>query len=181
MLRPVDPAIQLGDGGWGIVLGVQAFSRVFRETFFYLQGFYLINPREMNGTQTTFGDLPEATGGDIGYTIDSVPDQYLGRAGLNHTVWPKAGLSLSLGARIEGVPARDLVGGSEGWRLPGYAISIEPGLSLSRGKNRFTLTAPVAVERHADNLLADERTGSPFKGYAALADFMITASYSRRF
>ena len=64
--RPVDPAIQLGDGGWGIVLGVQAFQKVFKDTSAYLQGNYLISPREMNGTQTPWGDTPAATLGDIG-------------------------------------------------------------------------------------------------------------------
>ena len=88
VLRPVDPAIQSGDGGWGILLGGQAFQKVFTYTSIYLQGTYLSNPREMNGTQTPFGDVPELTGGDIGYRINSVPDQYVARLGLSHTIWP---------------------------------------------------------------------------------------------
>ena len=181
ILRPVDPAIQPGDGGWGIVLGTQAFTKVFKNTFAYLEGTYLSNPREMNGTQTPFGDRPEFTLGDIGYTIDSVPDLYTGRVGLIQGIWPTQGLSVTFGLRTDGVRARDLIGGSEGWRLPGYTISIEPGLSISRGKNYFSFTLPAAIYSHGSPNVADVRTNSPFIGIVSLADSQITASYSRRF
>jgi hypothetical protein len=181
VLRPVDPAIQLGDGGWGILLGVQAFQQVFTDTTIYLQGTYLSNPREMNGTQTPFGDIPALTGGDIGYTINSVPDQYLARLGLSHTIWPEQGLSVTLGARAEGVPVRDLLGDSQGFRIPGHAVSIEPGFAIALGKNFFELTVPVAVYRHASKSLADKRTHSPIGGIATLADYQVIVSYSRRF
>lgn len=149
VLRPVDPAIQRGDGGWGTLLAVQAFQKVFTDTSIYLQGTYLINPREMNGTQTPFGDIPALTGGDIGYTINSVPDQFVARLGLTHTIWPEQGLSATLGTRVEGVPVRDLLGGSQGYRIPGFAVSVEPGLAIALGKNFFELNVPVAVYRHA--------------------------------
>ena len=180
VLRPVDPAIQLGDGGWGVILSLQTFRKIFKGATAYLQGSYLINPREMNGTPTVFADLvpPDE---DIGYRVNSVPDQYFARGGVEYEFWPKQGLAVSLGARIDGVPVHDLIGGSEGWRLPGYAIAIDPGLSLSRGKNLFRLTAPVAVERHGDVSISDRRTNHPLGGYAAFADFVIFASYSRRF
>lgn len=181
VLRPVDPAIQSGDGGWGIFLSAQAFQKVFTDTSIYFQGTYLSNPREMNGTQTPFGDVPELTGGDIGYRINSVPDQYLARLGLSHNIWPEIGLSVTLGARAEGVPRRDLLGGSQGYRLPGHAVSVEPGLSIALGKNFFELTVPVAVYRHASKSLADRRTHSPIGGIATFADFQIIASYTRRF
>ena len=181
VLRPVDPAIQLGDGGWGIIFTGHAFKKFSKKTSTYFQGSYLSNPREMNGTQSPFADVPELTGGDIGYIIDSVPDQYLARAGVSHTVWAKKGLAVSLGGRIEGVPSHDLIGGSDGYRLPGYAISIEPGFSISRHKNLFELTVPVAVRRHASKSVADVRTNNPVGGIAALADYTITLSYSRRF
>jgi hypothetical protein len=179
--RPVDPAIQPGDGGWGLVFGTQAFKRVFKRTFLYLQGTYLSNSREMNGTQTPFGDLPGLTGGDIGYIVDSVPDQYLGQIGLAQTVWPEKRLSVTFGVRIDGVPSHDLIGGSEGWRLPGYNISLEPGLAISRGKNWFSFTVPVAVKSYGSTSLADARTNSPFAGIVSLADSQVTFSYSRRF
>jgi hypothetical protein len=181
VLRPVDPAIQQGDGGWGIFLNAQAFKKIFTQTAIYFQGTYLINPREMNGTETPFGDLPEITGGDIGYQIDSVPDQYVSRLGLSHNIWPELGLSLTLGMRAEGVPRRDLIGGSQGYRLPGHAVSVEPGFTVALGKNFFEFTVPVAVYRHASKSLADRRTNSPVGGIATFADFQIIVSFSRRF
>jgi len=181
VVRPVDPAIQPGDGGWGLVLGTQAFKRLSKHTFVYLQGTYLSNPREMNGTQTPFGDQPAITGGDIGYIVDSVPDQYLGQIGITQTVWVEKRLSLTFGVRIDGVPSLDLIGGSEGWRLPGYNISLEPGLAISRGRNSFSFTVPVAVKSHGGTSLADARTHSPFAGIVSLADSQITFNYSRRF
>ena len=41
----------------------------------------------------------------------------------------------------------EVAGGSDGWRLPGYSVSIEPGISISRGKDYLSVTAPVAVYR----------------------------------
>ena len=181
VLRPVDPAIQQGDGGWGILLSAQAFQKIFTNTSIYFQGTYLSNPREMNGTQTPFGDIPELTGGDIGYRINSVPDQYVARLGLSHTIWPEIGLSVTLGARAEGVPRRDLFGDSQGYRLPGHAVSVEPGFSIALGKNFLEFTVPAAVYRHASKSLADRRTHSPIGGIATFADYQVIVSFSRRF
>ncbi len=169
--RPVDQSIQPGDGGWGVILEVQAFTKLFARTYGYLNGTYLINPREKNGTQT-FRSTP-------GEEVMSVPDQYLGRIGLSYAVWPEKGLALSLGGRIEGVPVRDVIGGSDGFRRPGFAISVEPGLSWSSGANQLSLTAPVAVYRNRERSVADLRTNR--HGDAAFADFLILFSYSRRF
>jgi hypothetical protein len=181
VLRPVDPAIQSGDGGWGLFLNAQAFQKIFTDTSIYFQGTYLNNPREMNGTQTPFGDIPELTGGDIGYTINSVPDQYVARLGLSHSIWPEIGLSGTLGMRAEGVPRRDLIGNSQGYRLPGHAVSVEPGLTIALGNNFIELTVPAAVYRHASKSLADRRTNSPIAGIATFADYQVIVSFSRRF
>jgi hypothetical protein len=181
ILRPVDPAIQLGDGGWGVLFDTQGFTKIVGNSFGYLQASYLMNPRELNGTETPFGDDPAQTGGLTGYKFDTVPDQYLARAGLGYVIWPKAGLSVSLGARLEGVPVRDLVGGSDGYRIPGYAVSIEPGLSLSKRRFSASVTVPVPLERHASTSVTDARTGSPLGGYAAFADYLVTASFSVSF
>ncbi len=122
-LRAVDPAIQPGDGGWGIIFSGNAFAKVFKDTYAYLDGFYLANPRETNGVRTVNFDVPPFTHGDKGLMVDSVPDQSMVRGGLAHPVWKAFGLSASLGARWEGIPAHDLIGGSDGWRLPGYSVS----------------------------------------------------------
>src|SRR5687768_9906008 len=110
-LAYVDNSIQPGDGGWGLLMELQTFYKVYDRTFLYANGTYLMQPEEMNS---------------IG---NSIWDSYIARVGVQYAVWPEQGLALSLGGRIEGVPPRDLVGGNQGARRPGYAISVEPGLS----------------------------------------------------
>ena len=185
VLRPVDPAIQPGDGGWGIVTELSAFQKIYTNTFAYAQGIYLINPRDSNGVQQPTGDETFFTLGEFGYTFNSVPDQYLARAGLGYLVWPKFGLSLSLGGRVEGVPAKDLIGDNHGWRNAGYAFDIEPGIAITKGRFAFSVTGPVALKRHADKNLTDIKVskefGADIGGNAAFADYLITTSFSVRF
>ena len=175
-IRHVDQAIQPGDGGWGVILEFAGYQRIAGELFAYASGYYLINPREENDTLTT-GPYPPGPNGAVRNL--SVPDQYSARAGVAYTIWPEQGLSLSLGGRIDGVPPRDLVGGSEGFRRPGYSVSIEPGVSWSSGGNRFSLHTPVMVYANRQKNIYDDRYGT--HGPAAFADFLIIASYTRRF
>lgn len=64
----------------------------------------------------------------------------------SYALLPHWGLSASLGARIDGVPAEDAIGDSEGFRRPGYAVSIEPGLTWMKGPWTAVLTTPVTAE-----------------------------------
>jgi hypothetical protein len=180
-LRAVDPAIEPGDGGWGIILSGSGFAKVYKNTFVYLNGFYLINPRETNGVRTVNFDVPPFTHGDKGLMVDSVPDQSLIRGGVAGALWPKIGFSGSLGARWEGIPAHDLIGGSDGWRLPGYSVSIEPGISISHGKEYLSVTAPVAVYRYGITSVPFARTHDPLGGIASFSDFQINVTYSHLF
>ena len=172
--RPVDVAIQPGDGGWGFLVQMQAYQKIVGELSAYANGMYLFNPREVNGT-ASFSPAGSPNQDDV----NSVPDQYLGRVGLNYVVWPKGGLSLSVGGRLEGIPARDAIGGDGGFRRPGFVVSIEPGLSWNKGKNSFSVTAPVALIRNRERSVTDELTGT--HGDASFADFLIFANYTRRF
>ena len=180
-LRPVDSAIQPGDGGWGIILSGNAFAKVFKDTFAYVNGFYLINPRETNGVHTVNFDVLRFTHGDRGLMFNSVPDQSLVRGGLARAIWPAIGLSGSFGLRWEGIPSHDLIGGSDGWRLPGYSVSIEPGISISRGKDYLSVTAPVAVYRYGLDSVPFVRTHNPNVGIASFADYQINITYSHEF
>lgn len=180
-LRPVDSAIQPGDGGWGIILSGNAFAKVFKDTFVYVDGFYLINPRETNGVHTVNFDSLGFTHGDKGLMFNSVPDQSMVRGGLARAIWPAIGLSGTLGVRWEGVPSHDLIGGSDGWRLPGYSFSIEPGISISRGKDYLSVTAPVAVYRYGLNSVPLARVHAPNVGNASFADYQINVTYSHEF
>jgi hypothetical protein len=172
-LRPVDISIQPGDGGWGIVPEMQAYLQLFTNAYAYLSGFYLLNPRIKNDTETT-----RSVPGNV--VLNSVPDEYSGRLGLSYSIWREQGLALSLGGRIDGIPVRDLIGGGDdGFRRPGYSVYIEPAMTVTRGKYTFTLSGPVALLRNEEQSIRDARAGIHTAG--GLADFLILASLARRF
>jgi hypothetical protein len=165
-----DQSIQLGDGGVGAVFDLQAYKAVKFMTFF-AAGTYLLNPRNTNGVRTGRGRPSEA--------IMSVADQYAARIGLAVPAPKIRGLSMSFAGRIEGVPVRDLIGKSEGFRRPGYAISVEPGFSYSRGRETWSISMPIAVERNRRRSVPDIADGR--HGDAAFADNLLLIGYSRRF
>ncbi len=89
------------------------------------------------------------------------------------------GFGVSLGGRIEGVPAEDLIGGSNGFRRPGYAISVEPGLSYGQGPQAFLLAVPIALQRNRLRSVPD-RLEANRQGDAAFADYLVLFSYQRK-
>lgn len=174
--RPVDQSIQPGDGGWGIVLQLQAYQKIVNHLFAYAQGSYLISPKEHNDTQAVMADrLPRSV-----MTYNSVSDQYFGRAGLNYTFWPRQGLTLSFGGRVEGVPVHDAINGSLGYRQPGYTVSVEPGIAWNNENVSLSILAPVAVYRNRERSAAEIKMNRP-GGEASFADYSILASFSVRF
>ena len=177
-VRPVDISIQPGDGGWGIHLELAGYRKIVDRLYGYVSGFYLVNPREENDAIAT-GPYPPPPNPNAAVRNNSVPDQYLGRAGLSYTIWPEQVLALSFGGRIDGIPTRDLVGGSEGFRRPGFSIYVEPGVSWTRGPNTFNLFTPVMMTVNRQKNIYDDRYGT--HGPAAFADFLIIASLSRKF
>jgi hypothetical protein len=171
ILATADQSIQAGDGGTGFALDLQAYKPAYWSTMLYFSGIYLFNPRDSNGV-STFRTRP-------GEEYFSVADQYLARGGISRAVPKVRGLTASLGGRIEGVPARDLLGKSNGFRRPGYAISIDPGLLYERGNYLFSFNMPWAVERNRKRSVPDINNGT--HGDAAFADWTLTLSVSRRF
>jgi hypothetical protein len=176
VVKPVDQSIQLGDGGWGITLETQAYAQLFKNASLYVSGFYLVNPRNTNGTLTGRKD-PRP---DIIVSVMSVCDQYMARTGVNYKLLRHRGLYANLGGRLEGIPVWDLIGGSDGFRRPGYIISAEPGLSYLSSKHFVSLNVPVAIIRNRTKNVADIRTNGP-GGDAAFADYMILLNYGFRF
>ncbi len=192
VLRPVDPAIQPGDGGWGILVGSQTFTSLsfpqlprpdwFLNTYAYAEAAYVITPQETNGVQTVFGDEPALTGGFKGFKYDTIPDQFLLRAGVSQIVWPSKGVSVSAGIRWEGVPAHDLIGGDLGWRFPGNSFSFEPGVTWApRRQDSFSVYVPIAVHRYAGLDANSESMHMTGPGLATIADWQLILSYSHQF
>lgn len=173
--KAVDQSVQLGDGGWGVLVELQAY-RAFSKATLYASGTYLVNPRDTNGTPSILPGLGiQPTPATAGLEVNSVPDQYVARAGAVFPVQP-SGLSLSAGARIEGLPRYDLVGDSHGWRRPGYEVYFEPGLLIERGRSAVSLHVPIGVYRNRE---PNPYTGRP--GDATFPDFVFLVGYGHRF
>ena len=173
--RPVvvtaDQSVQHGDGGTGFAVAVNAYTPVWFHSWAYLQGVYLFNPRDTNGV-STLRTRP-------GETEMSVSDQYLFRGGVTRAVPGIRGLAWSFGGRIEGVPVRDAIGGSNGFRRPGYAISVDPGFLFSRHKYTLSVNVPWAVRRNRKRSVSDYQNG--IHGDAAFADYSLVIGLSKRF
>lgn len=169
----VDQSIQPGDGGWGAIFDLQAWQRI-RDTggSLYAAGSYLINPKGTNGVPTFRGNLGEE--------VMSVADQYLLRAGVSYSGASWKGFGVSLGGRMEGVPVEDLIGDSDGFRRPGYALSVEPGLSYTKGPHSFSLAVPVAVQRNRQRSVPDRAVPGRI-GDAAFADYIVMLGYWKKF
>ena len=175
--RTVDQSIQPGDGGWGMILELYAYRQLGPRWNAFLNGNYTITPEETSGVPTFRSNPYEAE--------MSIADSYLGRGGFEFLLWPKQGLTLSLAGRIDGVPVYDAVGGSDGFRRPGFSVSIEPGLTLNVNSWSFNLYTPVAVYRNREQSVPDKQqaaaTGRPQHGDAAFADFQVLFSLTKRF
>jgi len=182
--RNVDQSIQPGDGGWGMSLEMNAYRELSPTWIAYLQAYYLFNPQNVNGTKspTTRGDAGPTVNGQNLDNGMSITDQYMARGGLTYVISRKHALTFSLGGRIEGVPVEDLngnAGDQEGFRRPGFAVAIEPGVSWMPGRWNVSLTAPWRLYANRERSYWDERKGR--HGDAAFADYLLTFSVSRVF
>jgi len=177
--RPVDQSIQPGDGGFGITVDFQLYQKIAERFFAYAGGFYLINPRETNGTRTFRETLSPILQNEA---IMAVPDQFSIRGGVSYNV--SNTISTSLGASYIGVPVKDLIGGNEGFRRPGNVVSIDPGIAFMKGNFSFNLNVPFAVRRERPQSVTDleteQMTGEPRQGDAAFADYLINVGVSYR-
>jgi len=182
VLGPVDQSIQLGDGGTGFSTELNAYYNFSKKLGLYSNLYYLLSPREQNGTLTSRGGIPSATSIKNGSFVMSVPDQYMIRAGVNFT---SKNLTASLGFRDECLPAKDLIGGSKGFRRPGYILSLEPGITYNLKKMNVYAYVPVALKRDRTQSVADkiqtQLTGVYTQGDAAFADYTVNVGCSVRF
>jgi hypothetical protein len=177
VIRPVDQSIQPGLGAWAFPVDFQAFKTVKGFTVF-ASGTYLLTPTNINGTQSIVADLYNGVmpAGKEYQKYNSVPDQYLGRLGISHAIGgKKLGLTGELAYRVEGVPATDLIGHSDGFRRPGYEMFVEPGVTWNHGNESWSINVPVALLR---NRIKDSH-GNP--GDATFADRFEIISYSHRY
>jgi hypothetical protein len=161
--RAVWPAaIMPGDGGTGIIFGFNTF-KVFRGLGFlrgntvFASGSYLINPRNTNGTQSVVSTLAVPLSPNFGNAVtNSVTDSYNLQAGAAIRLpktWDKKYLK-DLRVRFitswMGIPSRDLIGRSDGYRQPGYTVSMGPSITYGLGKNFWIADVPFVIVGHVD-------------------------------
>jgi hypothetical protein len=174
--RTVDQSIQPGSGGYGLNLNAFGYRDLGQGFTGFANASYTITPDNKNGVPTFRSNVFEA--------VMSIPDSYLARIGVEYAIPQSRGWSLSLAGRIEGVPVRDLVGDSTGFRRPGYSVAIEPGLVVSRSNWSARLYVPFAVQRNRQQSVPDkfqtQATGRYALGDAAFADYLIMFSVSHR-
>jgi len=173
-IQPFDESIQPGDGTWGFSLATQAYRELVWNTTGYFTGSWMFSPQNTTGVKT-FRSAP-------GEDVNSAADEYLWRGGFSHPIPGNRytrGLALSFGGRMEGIPVRDAFGKSDGFRRPGYVISIEPGLMYARGRYMVNVSGPWAMERNRKTSVTDYRNHT--HGDAAFSDYTVMASLSRSF
>lgn len=167
----VDQSIQPGDGGTGITLESTGYYQLSHRFSLNASVFYLLNPREDNNVLTRNGR-----------SYFSCPDQYAFQLGTSYATM--SGLSFYLGTRMEGVPSKDIIGSNAGYRRPGHALSIEPGLAYAKNKLSIFASVPLAVYRNRTRSYEDvERTlqtGNFRHGDAAFADYLVNVGISLR-
>jgi hypothetical protein len=178
-LRTVDQSIQLGDGGTGITVEANTFYNFKNNLGVYGNFYYLINPREQNGVRTYRETLTPALANEA---ICSVPDQYMARGGFNYSFKQIDGLTVAAGARLEGIPVHDLIGGSGDFRRPGYVWSVEPAINYSFKKSSLFASVPVMIVRNRTQSVTDKensaKRGTFVRGDAAFADYVINIGFS---
>ena len=168
-----DYSIQPGTGGYGIIMQWVAYKNV-KSSQLYFNGNYLATPQNTNNV------LRSATALNHPLTAyNSISDEYLVEGGVAYPIHKISGLTVTFGPRFEGVPARDLIGKSLGFRRPGYAISLEPGVQYYHGGSTFTASIGRAIYRNRTRSVPDIISGG--HGDAAFADWVWLASYSFRF
>jgi hypothetical protein len=173
-IEPFDESIQPGDGTWGFSLATEMFHPVRWDVSAYFTGSWLFSPQDTTGV-LTYRPAP-------GENVVSATDQYLWRGGFSRPVTGVhllRGLAFSVGGRMEGVPVRDAFGSSNGFRRPGYVISIEPGMMYERGHYMVYASGPWAMERNRKTSVTDLENHT--HGDAAFADYTVITGISRSF
>ncbi len=172
VLAAVNPGIQPGDGGLGLIGELNAYYRIAKSFGMYANLYYMANPREYSGENWgAFTYTEEQI--QAGINLSSVPDAFALRGGIYYDLL--SSFTLSAGLRYEGVPVNDLIGGSKGDRRPGNYLSIEPGFIYRMPKISFYGYAPVIVSRDIKQTVGGKLLGVHNPGGSADYQFFFGA------
>ena len=168
---PADQTIQPGDGGWAILAHLRGFTEITPRTFGYAFASYMASPKAKSDVEW----VPQSG------QFWSVPDVYSARAGAAFSILPEQGLTASLGARIDGIPVRDLLGGGDDDTIKrtAYVIFADPGMSFSSGRSIVTLSVPWRLKVNRQKSLLEQRSSMLNAG--GFAKHLVFASYTHRF
>jgi len=173
---PVDYSVQPGNGGWGMVMQWAGYGQVGHSLVFYTDGDYIATQGGTNGVAR--GATLSTTQPLNNYV--AISDQYLMEAGVLVPVLPEKGLSATFGPRDEGVPAYNLFPNSnDGFRRPGFAVTLGPGGEYVHGSNLLTAGVYKAIHRDRTVSYPDSVYGT--HGDAAFAQYVWLASWTHRF
>jgi hypothetical protein len=173
---PVDYSIQPGNGGWGMVMQWSGYGQLTHSLVFYTDGDYIAT---QGGTNGVARGASQSTSQPLNNDV-AISDQYLMEAGVLIPVLPEKGLSATFGPRDEGVPAENLFPNSNaGFRRPGFAVTLGPGVEYVHGSNLFTAGVFEAVHRDRTTSYPDSVYGT--HGDAAFAKYVWLASWTHRF
>lgn len=186
-LAPVNVAVQLGDGGTGIITQLNAYHFFSSSVSIYGNFFYLISPKDQNGVVAFPPNLIPPPVANVfhaaTYDVNSVPDNYTFRAGAN-VLFGK--FVATGGLRYEGAPAHDLIGLNDGLRRVGHIFSIEPGVHYKFKKSFLYGFVTIPISRKTIVTVPDERiaaiTGTlvtPSPGH--FANYIVYVGYSFTF
>lgn len=167
---PADQTIQPGDGGLAFLLQARAFRQLTERAFGYAFGSYMVSPKERSDVQW----IPNSG------QYWSVPDVYSARLGGAFSVLPDHGLTMSLGARMDGIPVHDLIGGGDATTIKrsAHVIFADPGLSYSRGSGILSLSFPYRIAVNRKKSVFEQRTNALNAG--GFAKHLLFASYTHR-
>ncbi len=167
---PADQTIQPGDGGWALLVEGQAFRELTDRADAYAFGSYMVSPKSRSDVRQAPPSGP----------FWSVPDVYSARLGGAFSVLPDEGLTMSLGARVDGIPVHDLLGGGDDdtVKRSSFVVFADPGLSLTRGRGTFTASVPYRLHVNRQKSLLEQRTNGLNGG--GFARYLIFAGYSHR-
>jgi len=154
------PAIMPGDGGTGIIVGINGYKNIRKNKFLrgntvFASATYLANPRGVNGTNSIVASegVPLAPQ-FLGELKNAVTDSYNAQIGTSFKLprtWDNPKLKPFRGRltfNCEGIPDYNLFGRRGGYRQPGYIMSVAPGFTYAKGKDLFICEVPIVFSRY---------------------------------
>lgn len=167
---PVHQSIELGDGGWGVILRAQGFQPLTSSIYLYAGGSYTLNPRKMT-------DVVRSPGSQQRW---AVPDVWDASTGLSLAVLPSQGLTARLGVEFDGTRKRDALGGTDSLehRLPATTGYVVPAVTLTRGAHTLTVSMGARIYKNFLPSVWDDAQGR--KGGGGLAKYVFQTAYALR-